>query len=176
MTTKHFETLVPLDEFGVSAMNSATLEAWATTAGVELRVDYLDRHCVSLSDAYKLAESRRQAEAEYRQSESERHATHARAVAELRAALTQEFTRAREAALVHAKGQPFSPGEARANATSEGLDAARARWAAAPFDVRSECQVVEVTDADGTHMAYDMGTVLPRATIDAYLHAHARRR
>jgi hypothetical protein len=55
--------------------------------------------------------------------------------------------------------------ERRAGQIVSGLEAARALWFAAPFEVRVEVHQLDVVEGD-THVTYDLGTVLPRATVE----------
>lgn len=174
MSTK-IEPLVPLDEIGLAFGNRADAESFCRVAGVELRYDYADRPSVSLPHAYKLAEQRRNTEREYAAAESRRHSERARAVESLREGMTAAFIAARDATLERLAGQPaWAAGDRHAEAVNAGLNAARALWCAAPADVREAVPVVEFVAPDGTFEAIDLGTVMPRATIDAYLHTLAQ--
>ena len=106
---------------------------------------------------------------------SEGRALHAKAVLALRAAVTEAF-------LAQARGEPVaSPGglvlavsEPHADAVTEGLQAARAEWDAAPYEVRIEvCQLDLVVGAIRT--SYDLSTVPSCANVDEGLPRTATR-
>lgn len=97
---------------------------------------------------------------------SEGRAQHARAVLVLRGAVTEAF-------LAQAGGDPVaSPGglvlavsERSADAVNDGLLAARAVWAAAPYEVRIEVSELDLVQGD-IRTSYDLSTVPSRTTVE----------
>jgi hypothetical protein len=59
---------VPIEEYGFTGMTTSDLEAWLGVCCVSLRTDYLGRPAITLTDAYKLHEIQKRAEAEARAS------------------------------------------------------------------------------------------------------------
>jgi hypothetical protein len=169
-----YEPLVPVSEFGISAMSHSDLEAWAKTAGVTLRQDYADRSCVSLRDAYKLAEARRESESEYLRTQAERRAAHERAVKDLELALTAEYKRVTGIALVDGKHSHLTAGAARGEAVQRGIEACKALWMAAPAEVRQEVVSVYVPDGDGGWESINLGVGMPLSVITTTAHKTAR--
>lgn len=181
MATK-FEPLVTLDELGIAFMTTAEMDAWQAVAGVEVKLDYLDRQCITLGDAYRLAEERREATRQYREAESKRNVEHQAAVEELREALSAAFIEARDAALRRLGGRrEFEPGETNAQAVNEGLEAARSRWLAAPAEVAREVYQLSVevrppaSDGSGAeYQSVDLNTIYPRGFVDQWIRQIAR--
>jgi hypothetical protein len=141
---------------------------WCEAHQVEILPDHLGRPSVDVATAYRLrAEADEHAERSLRATQEAR-AAHAAAVAELRKAVAAAFiAETGGEALVSQQGSGLliSVAERKAGQVAAGLDAARAVWAAAPFEVRVEVHQLLVSEGDVT-MSYDLATVLPRATVD----------
>lgn len=176
MSTKTtHEPTVALSELGLN-MDLDTARAYGAVAGVDIVLDYADRPAVSLDGAYKLGEQRRKADREWHEAQARQRAERELAVKDLAARMNAAFIKARDAAMARLAGQPRfgGPVEIRGEAISAGLDAARMLWVAAPPLVRQEVTRVDAPEGD-TIMSYELGMVLPRAVIDGYVHAAAKK-
>jgi hypothetical protein len=142
--------------------------AWLEANGVvDIGPDHLGRSSITVSDAMLLYE-----EAAVRSTiaEAERidaRAAHEAAVAQLRKDVSAAFVaQTGGAATMSADGLMVTVSEHRAAQLADGLEAAQAVWLAAPHEVRIEVNQLDVLEGE-THSSYDLGTVLPRATVEA---------
>jgi hypothetical protein len=148
-------------------MSSQEQFDWLTSHGVvDISPDHMGRVSIRTQDALRLRrESDEQAERALRNAARARPA-HTAAVAELRSAVAAAFLEQTGGeAVVSPDRLLVTVGERRAGEVATGLEAARAVWSAAPFEVRVEVNQISVSEGDTT-MSYDLSTVLPRATVE----------
>lgn len=157
----NYEPVVPLAELGIFRQTGPQMDAWSQVAGVSVVRDYLDRPSVSLADAYRLADARRKAEAEYADARVAEQAAHKAEVDELRARMEAAFRTAADAA--KAAAMPgMTPSVVDAAQTNAGITAARQLWQQASPNVRREVWEVEVTNWGGCDVTtFDLKTNVP---------------
>lgn len=159
---------VPLEECAVPLF--ATVQEqfdWLAAHGV---VDIAPNHRGELSipaaDGLRLRRESDEQSERTLLAAAEARAAHTAAVAELRAAVAAAFiAETGGEALVSQGGLLIAVGERRAAEVNAGLQAARAVWAAAPFDVAMEVNQLSVTEGD-VQQSYDLSVILPRGVVE----------
>lgn len=171
-----YEPRVTLAELGMERMSPSEIKAWSGLTSVEVLPDYLDRPSISLADAYAIAEQRRKAEAEYRETERRREIQYREAVEELQKRVNAAFLETRTAHLAATAGKNAFGGQAELDglATNAGLEAARAVLLSAG----AGCDGVDSVEYEenGTHNVVPLGTAMPLSIITDYAHSAARSR
>jgi hypothetical protein len=167
-TTTHCPCRVPVIDtvtpvFGTVAEGYAWLEANGVR---DIGPDHLGRASITVADAMRLYEEAKVRSTIAEAARIEARAAHEAAVVELREAVAAAFIAETGGdAVISENGLVLTVAEKRAGQVDAGLEAARAVWFAAPFEVRVEVHQLDVVEGD-THMSYDLSTVLPRATVE----------
>jgi hypothetical protein len=141
------------------------LAAWSEAHEVEILPDHLGRPSVDLPTAYRLRAEADVVSERALAADREARAAHAAAVAELRDAVAAAFLERTGGAAVVSPDGILTVSQKHIGAVDAGLAAARQIWLAAPFEVRVEVNQLSVVEGD-VEMSYDLGTVLPRATVE----------